>query len=206
MKLYLIRHGQTDWNVDGKIQGSHDIPLNDTGKKQAQCLAKGMDKRPVEKIFSSTLERAKETALMLSARQKKDVYLMPALVEVEFGQWEGLTWGQIQEKYPEEYARWDINPVEVAPPGGETQLQVLKRCAAAVEKILEITGRREDGAVISHGASLAYLVAYMMRGHDDQQEIIVENASITTVDYNPITRDFRLLEVNDVSHMEGVSF
>lgn len=88
MKLYLIRHGQTDWNVDGKIQGSHDIPLNDTGKKQAQCLAKGMDKRPVEKIFSSTLERAKETALMLSARQKKDVYLMPALVEVEFGQWE----------------------------------------------------------------------------------------------------------------------
>ncbi len=62
MKIYLIRHGQTDWNIQGKIQGSHDIPLNETGRRQAELLAKGMDSRPVLRIFSSTLTRAMETA------------------------------------------------------------------------------------------------------------------------------------------------
>ena len=66
MKLYLIRHGQTDWNIQGKIQGSHDIPLNDTGRAQAKLVAEGMDSRPVTKIFSSTLVRAVETARMIS--------------------------------------------------------------------------------------------------------------------------------------------
>ena len=76
MKLYLIRHGQTDWNIQGKIQGSHDIPLNDTGRAQAKLVAEGMDSRPVTKIFSSTLMRAVETARMIGDRQHVDIYLV----------------------------------------------------------------------------------------------------------------------------------
>ena len=130
MKLYLIRHGQTDWNIQGKIQGSHDIPLNDTGRAQAKLVAEGMDSRPVTKIFSSTLMRAVETARMIGDRQHVDIYLVPGLIEVEFGKWEGMTWAEIKEQYPNEYERWFINPVEVAPPGGETQMMVMERVQA----------------------------------------------------------------------------
>lgn len=201
MKLYLIRHGQTDWNIQGKIQGSHDIPLNDTGRSQAARLAKGMDSRPVTKIFSSTLARAVETARMVGDRQKVDIYLVPGLIEVEFGKWEGMTWAEIKEEYPAEYERWSVNPVDVAPPGGETQMEAMKRVAEAMETVMGMTNGREDIAVVSHGATMAYIVAYLMRNHPEESEIIVDNASITTVNYNPLTEDYMMLEVNDTGHL-----
>ena len=201
MKLYLIRHGQTDWNIQGKIQGSHGIPLNDTGRAQAKLVAEGMDSRPVTKIFSSTLMRAVETARMIGDRQQVETYLVPGLIEVEFGKWEGMTWDEIKEQYPAEYERWSINPVDVAPPGGETQMEAMERVAGAIEAVMEMTNGREDIAVVSHGATMAYIVAYLMRNHPEEAEIIVDNASITTVNYNPITQDYMLLEVNDTAHL-----
>ncbi|HCD45176.1 MAG TPA: histidine phosphatase family protein [Lachnoclostridium sp.] len=202
MKIYLIRHGQTDWNIQGRIQGSHDIPLNEMGRSQAELLAKGMDSRPVSRIFSSTLTRAMETAERISSRQKVEIYSMPQLIEVEFGKWEGMTWDEIMEAYPKEYKLWTLSPDEASPPGGETQDQVISRCVLAVGEILRITGGREDVAIVSHGATIAYIVSYMMRNHPEVESIIVENASITTVNYSPLTEDFMLFEMNDTSHME----
>ena len=100
MKLYLIRHGQTDWNVAGKIQGCHDIPLNATGKRQAEYLAEGMSRRPVTHIFSSPQKRALETAQAIAGRQGVGVTALSGLREVEFGGWEGLTWKEIEAKDP----------------------------------------------------------------------------------------------------------
>ena len=85
MKLYLIRHGQTDWNVAGKIQGSTDIPLNDMGRRQAACLARGMEKRPVEKVFTSTLSRAYETGLAIGKSQNVPVEQLEGEEEVGSG-------------------------------------------------------------------------------------------------------------------------
>ncbi len=201
MKIYLIRHGQTDWNIQGRIQGSHDIPLNEVGQRQATKLAEGMDSRPVSRIFSSTLTRAMETAQKIGSRQNVEIYPMPQLIEVEFGKWEGMTWEEIMEAYPKEYRLWALNPDEVAPPGGETQEQVIRRCVKAINEALRITGGREDIAIVSHGATIAYLVSYMMRDNPEIESIIVENASITTVNYNPLTEDFMLLEMNDTSHI-----
>lgn len=202
MKIYLIRHGQTDWNIQGKIQGSHDIPLNETGERQAEQLSVGMDKRPVKKIFSSTLERAVGTARKIGERQNVDIYLMQGLIEVEFGDWEGMTWDEIKEKYPAEYERWELNPVDVAPPGGETQVDVLKRVAKTMNTIMDMTDKHEDIAIVTHGATMAYIVSYLMRNHPEESELIVKNASITTVNYSPLTDDYMMLEVNDISHLD----
>lgn len=202
MKIYLIRHGQTDWNIQGRIQGSHDIPLNETGRAQAELLAKGMDSRPVSKIFSSSLIRATETAERISTRQKVEICPMPQLIEVEFGKWEGMTWDEIMEAYPKEYALWASCPDEASPPEGETRDHVISRCVWTIREILRITGGREDVAIVSHGATIAYLISYMMQDHPEVESIIVENASITTVNYSPLTEDFMLLEMNDTSHMD----
>ncbi|WP_333650932.1 histidine phosphatase family protein [Lacrimispora sp.] len=200
MKIYLIRHGQTDWNIQGKIQGTHDIPLNDTGRRQAGQLAEGMDSRLVSHIFSSPLSRAMETAKEISKRQGVEIGLLPQLKEVEFGKWEGLTWEEIQERYPKEFAHWQINPAVAAPPGGETRAEIISRCKWSINEILRVTGGREDAAVVSHGATVAYLVSCMV-SDQDEETIIPGNASITTIYYNPLTEDFRLMENNDTSHL-----
>lgn len=200
MKIYLIRHGQTDWNLAGKIQGSTDIPLNETGKSQAQALAKGMEKRPVMQIFSSTLKRAVATAAAIGRSQKVDVDIIRGLEEVGFGHWEGMSWTEIQETYPEEYEKWCMNPIDVAPPGGESQREIYRRCGQVVEGI--VAQAHGDVAIVSHGATMAYLIAYMMREHPLEEELIVENASITTIHYSSWTKDFTIMELNDVSHLQ----
>ena len=91
MKLYIIRHGQTDWNVEGKIQGRQDIPLNAAGRSQAEMLAKGMEKRPVTAIYSSPQIRAMETAETLARAQGVTVIPVPELAEIGYGDWEGRT-------------------------------------------------------------------------------------------------------------------
>lgn len=200
MKLYLIRHGQTDWNIAGKIQGNTDIPLNDTGIWQAGCLAKGMERRPVSRIFSSPLSRAVATANAIGEAQHICVQQIDGLEEVGFGVWEGLTLEEIQERYPKEYQRWCLSPVEAAPQGGERQQEIRERCSRAIETIL--AQAEGDLAIVSHGATLVYIMEYLMREHPLEEDVIVHNSSITTVEYDPLTGEFVLLQMNDISHLE----
>ena len=204
MKLYLIRHGQTDWNVAGKIQGSTDIPLNDTGRRQASCLAEGMRRRPVETVFCSHLTRAYETAKAIGDSQQVPVQMVRGLEEVGYGVWEGMTMEEIRDRYPKELEQWYTSPVDVAPPEGESQTEVYERCGRAVEEIL---GRSHgDVAIVSHGATVVFLLEYLLRdeSRDEEDDIIVGNASISTIDYNPDTKTFTLLELNDRAHLKDL--
>lgn len=199
MRIYLIRHGQTDWNARGKIQGSTDIDLNETGRWQAACLAGGMERRQVGQIFSSRLKRAFETAQTIGDSQGVKVETVEGLREVDFGEWEGLTWKEIEQKYPEEYKLWWENPAGIAPPGGETKEELHRRSAEVVEWIL--AHAKGDLAVVLHGGIMAYVVEYLMRNSRKDKAIIVENASITTLEYDADSQMVRLVEKNDVSHL-----
>lgn len=199
MRIYLIRHGQTDWNAEGKIQGSTDIELNETGRQQAACLARGMEKRPVARIFSSPLKRALETAQAIGDSQNVAVEVLDELREVDFGAWEGLTWEEVKARYHEEYTRWWENPAGVAPPGGETRKELKERAAQAVRRILDYGAG--DVAVVLHGAIMAYVTEYFMRNNPGHKAIIVENSSITTLESDAAGHKVTLVEENDVSHL-----
>ena len=204
MKIYLIRHGQTDWNLEGKIQGRHDVSLNETGSKQAELLAMGMDTRPVAQIFSSRQKRALETAQAVGRRQHVAVTVIDGLEEVEFGEWEGKTWDEISREYPEEFKVWCTEPAEIVPPGGESRPQIYRRIGNALKEILRRS--RGDIAIVSHGAALAYMVSIMLEKElGDHDEIIVKNASISTVEYDRETGKFHMVEANDVSHLKALS-
>lgn len=200
MKLYIIRHGQTDWNVLGKIQGRQDIPLNDTGKAQAAGLAKGMERRPVTAIYSSPQKRAWETAMSIAESQGAPIYPLDSLVEISYGEWEGRTSQDIMTTDSALYEAWWQHPATVAPPGGESLSQVDGRCEAAWEYISSrLTG---DTAIVAHGGTLAHFIVHLLKGQPDAQEIVVGNASITTVEYDPEGGGCRLLELNDSSHLQ----
>lgn len=203
MRFYLLRHGQTRWNVDGKIQGKTDIPLNEAGLLQAECLADAMEHFPVTAIYCSVLERARQTAACVADRKQLVVRPMEHLREVDFGLWEGKTWQEIQAAYPEDFIRWDRNPAQGTPTGGEFRESCRHRVRLAVEQILaEAEG---DVAVVAHGGILVYVIDYLLRNQPDRQKIIVQNASISVVEYEPSTAAGQLQALNDTSHLDNLS-
>lgn len=145
----------------GKIQGKTDIPLNETGRRQAVCLAKGMAKRLWCRSFPATYFVPGRRREAIGDSQHVAVETLPGLEEIGFGKWEGMTLEEIQAAFPAEYEKWCENPVTVAPPGGESLSQIKDRCQKVMEEILKRA--KGDLAIVSHGAMLAYVVEYLMR-------------------------------------------
>lgn len=201
MKLYLIRHGQTRWNEEGKIQGKTDIPLNREGIAQAQLLAEAMERRPVGAVYSSPLKRAYQTAACVAERQGLTPVPIDGLREVDFGLWEGMTWKEIEKQYPKDFALWDRNPAEHTPTGGERREECRARCAASMEQILRENEDGKDIAIVAHGGILVFVALWLTQMSQEKNEIIVKNASITTVNYEKETGEGRILDLNDVSHL-----
>lgn len=199
MKLYLIRHGQTDWNREGKIQGRTDIPLNQTGLEQADCLAEALKGRPVTAVYSSPLSRAWQTAEAVARSQLLPVTPCAGLREVDFGLWEGLTWKEIDKSYHEDFVSWDQSPAEHAPTGGESGNECRARARTALDRILAET--EGDAAIVAHGAILVFAAEYLLRSRKKRNEIIVKNASITTVEYDRGKGLGTLIELNEVRHL-----
>lgn len=141
-KLLLARHGETDWNRDGRWQGWADPPLNETGRAQARTLAAQLAPTPLDAIYSSDLRRARETAEILAERHALEVVLDAGLREVDVGSWSGLTRTEIEERFPGGER-----------PDGETREQHAARILAAVERI----ARQHPGGsilLVSHGGTL----------------------------------------------------
>ena len=211
MRFVLVRHGQTDWNLSKRVQGQTDLPLNETGIMQAGLLAGSLKKLPIRLIFSSCLMRAKETAEILrdeinrTGKNLPEVIPMEDLAEVAFGEWEGKTLAQIAELYPEDYERWVRDPAWQTPTGGESRESLRGRTARVIDGICAREDLTDDStvAIVAHGGILVYVIAYLLRAETERREIIVENASITTVDYDRKTGAGHLVRMNDTDHLEG---
>ena len=199
MRLYLLRHGQTEWNIEGKIQGKTDIPLNETGLRQARCLAEGMREREISAVYSSPLLRAAQTAEILAEEKGLSVSVLPEFREVDFGLWEGRSWTEVAAEFHEDFRRWEENPAEYMPTGGESRESCRERCRAAMEQIL--AGTVTDAAIVAHGGILAHVADYLLRNQKEKEEIIVKNASISIIEYDRSTEMGRLLLLNDTAHL-----
>jgi glucosyl-3-phosphoglycerate phosphatase len=147
VRLVLWRHGQTQWNVDGRFQGQSDIPLDSVGKEQAERAARLLAALQPAAIYSSDLIRATATAAPLARLTGLPVILDKDLRERYGGLWEGLTDVEIRARYPVEHAQW-------LPPGGESSGTVADRAGAAIERIAEALTPGALAVVVSHGAAL----------------------------------------------------
>jgi broad specificity phosphatase PhoE len=158
-RLILVRHGETDWNVEGRWQGQSDVPLNARGQQQAEQVARVLAGYGLSAIYSSDLARASLTAEAIAQATGLPVHRESRLREIDQGEWQGMLIGDIQARYADTFRRRLSDPWMVAPPGGETALQVRQRVLSAVDEILHRhTG--ETVAVVSHGFSLAVIIAH----------------------------------------------
>mgnify|MGYP002609521920 FL=1 len=201
MRLYIIRHGQTDWNIEKKIQGRQDIPLNERGRYQADCLSKAMKNRPVTAVFSSPQIRAMETAKAVASSSGSVVIPVKDLMEINYGSWEGKTEEELLQEDRALYEAWWSHPAETAPPGGESISQVNERCQKAWKEIKpQLTG---DAAIVAHGGLLAHFMEQLLKGSGEEGgERVVHNASITTFEYAPETGRIVLVDFDRCDHLD----
>jgi alpha-ribazole phosphatase len=182
--LLLIRHGQTDWNLEGRYTGQSDVPLNETGREQARALAALLEAEsvPPDAIYASDLERARETAAIVAARFGLPVHSDGRLREVNQGEWEGMYFPDIVARYAQEFAEREVDPLNVAPPGGETVGQVQARVRAAVA---DIAARHptQRVAIVAHGMVLA-LIRLQAYGYSIEQvwDLVPPNAEVEEVE------------------------
>jgi broad specificity phosphatase PhoE len=156
--LYLIRHARTAWNLDERIQGWADIPLDEVGRQQAEALAERLSDTHFDAIYSSPLLRARQTAEALAAGRSLELQLDERLRERHLGEWTGLTFDEARLRWPERFeSDWRIQGA----PGGEDQTGLIARSAAALDACL---AAYPDGtlAVVSHGGTLSAYLAHVL--------------------------------------------
>lgn len=161
MRLILVRHGQTEWNAGGRYQGQSNVALSDTGRKQARFLTERFPVRQLDAIYTSDLDRAKETAECVGKRLGLTVCPEKAFRELSFGDWEGLTYQEISSRWPEEAEKLFTAPDELVIPHGETFRDLQKR---ALDKIYSLYEKHIDQtvAVFAHGAINKTILAGLM--------------------------------------------
>jgi 2,3-bisphosphoglycerate-dependent phosphoglycerate mutase len=200
-RIIAIRHGETSWNVDTRIQGQLDIPLSATGRWQAGRLAEVLRDEPVAAIYASDLARAWETAQYLGRARGIEVTKEEALRERGFGDFEGKTFAEIEALLPEQSMRWRKRDPEFSPAGGESLLALRGRVVAAAERL----AARHPGeliALVGHGGVMDVLYRAATRlDIQAPRTWALGNAAINRLLWT--TQGFTLVGWADTNHLES---
>lgn len=201
-RIIAIRHGETDWNADARIQGQRDVPLNDKGRWQAQRTAQVLadGDEPVAAIYSSDLARALDTARSIGLALGMAVGTDRRLRERGFGDFEGRTFTELEQNFPLDTARWRARDAEWAPPGGETLVALGERIQAATDEL----ARQHLGGLIvlvAHGGVLDMMYRIATRQPVDAPRTWeLANAGINRLLWAP--QGLSLVGWSDTRHLE----
>lgn len=195
MKFLFVRHGETDWNVEKKIQGKTDIPLNETGVQQAKTLAAKLAGQHIKavRVYTSPQQRAVKTAEIVAEALGVECLCKDGLKEMDLGLWEGKNWGDIRREYGEQYLYWNTHRRYTKTPEGECYNDVLGRTLEALYEIM--AQEKEDVLVVTHSAVLMALFCYIA-GEPFEEEIMLNrhklgNAEVAEMDGEKIMTAYR---------------
>ncbi len=202
-RIIAIRHGETAWNVDTRIQGHLNVPLNETGRWQAARAAQALAGEPLAAIYASDLERAHETALSIAAATGLEVVKNEGLRERGFGIFQGKTFAEVQAQWPDQALRWRRREPEFAPEGGESLLQFRERVTQTAH---ELASRHagEQIVMVGHGGVMDVLYR-AATGQELQAPRTWElgNAAINRLLWTP--EGFTLVGWSDTQHLDDES-
>lgn len=167
--LYLIRHGETEGGEVKRYKGSIDVPLSEKGIKQVEQVAKYLNRsyrshkscNSLGAVYSSPLIRALKSAEIIAKPHGLEPIVIPDLRERSFGIWEGMSFNEIKDKYPEEFEAWTGNPLKYSPIGGESTVEVRDRVVNALDNLLS-NHNKEDIAIVAHGGVNRIILCHVM--------------------------------------------
>jgi probable phosphoglycerate mutase len=202
-RVLAIRHGETAWNVEGRMQGQLDLPLNATGRRQAERLARALAESRLDAIYASDLQRARSTAEAVALACGLPLGLDEGLRERCFGSFEGLTFDEVQQRWPDEARRWRRREPDFAPAGGESLSRFSARCVAAARR-LAAAHPGETVALVAHGGVLDCLYRDATRIElQAPRTWQLGNAAINRLLYTP--GGFTLIGWGDTQHLDAIA-
>ncbi|MCX6384670.1 MAG: histidine phosphatase family protein [Actinobacteria bacterium] len=174
-KLFLVRHGETVWNLEARYQGITNTGLTSEGLKQAELAAKYLSKVNFSGFYSSPLGRTIETAEVFKKVLKKSYEVRENLKELSFGKWEGLIFDDIIAKYNNDFQNWIRNPFEDPPTGGESFNEIINR---GKQEIVKILSENEDGSnilLVTHGGFIVAMLVYWLKISPERWSSIIQS-------------------------------
>ena len=206
-RCYLSRHAQTAWNSENRIQGYSDRPLSSTGSLQAQRLGTFFAARHLKRIFTSPLQRSRQTAHAIASGNGHGASLVieRELAEMHLGAWEGLTPVEVDLKFQGAYQRWRQQPSSVSIPQAEQVSAFRARARRALERVLSSMDDEGEYAVVSHGGVIAAVLADLLQADYDAviRRVRLDNAGITALEYGDGTP--HVLWINSTEHLSDLS-
>lgn len=201
MKIYLVRHGLTNTNKEKRYVGWGDARLSPDGYRQAECLGRKFARLPVTGLYCSDLSRTLDTALPIGKVSGLEPAPTPLLREINFGQWEGLTYQDMTEENRDTLWQWIDNPFRFAPPGGESLEEVFQRAWSFLEPFWANGDSQDTLVVVSHGGVIRSILHRLLKLEPEKLwDLSVENASISLLQRNG--SDIEVAYVNDCSHLD----
>jgi probable phosphoglycerate mutase len=199
-RLYLVRHGATNLTAENRFSGASGADLSDEGRAQVTRLSERLRREDVAAVYTSSLDRALETARILARPCGHLPQARDGLREISHGHWEGLTRQEVEARFPDEYRMWDADPFTFAPQGGESGLAVLARALPVIREIV-VAHQHQVVLVVSHKATLRLVLSSLLgfdaRGYRDRLD--QAPACLNIVDFKDPVRA-RLMLFNDTSH------
>ena len=203
VKVVLLRHGATDWNLQGRCQGSSDLELHEFGVRQAKEIASLLGKEQIQAIYSSNLKRARQTADVVSYPHRLPVTIEDDVRELDHGTLEGLTFTEIKEKYPEFIQRWRTEPAEIQVPGGERLIDVAQRAWDGLHRIISRHERQATVVVVSHNFPILGIICRITGTHlNHYRSFHLDPGGVTRLTYD-VANEWQVTHVNNQVYAPG---
>lgn len=201
--LILVRHGQTAWNKEERFRGRADVPLSEMGVAQARATGEHIAARwPTVAVYASPQRRAAATAAAIAAHFRLTVESHPGLMDIDFGEWQGLASAEVAARWPDALRDWLTAPHRLSIPGGETLDAVRVRAAAAV---VEIAARHigQTVVLVSHAVVNRLILLSVLRlGNDRFWHLGQDTCAINVLESKD--DDYTLVSLNDTCHLAGI--
>ena len=199
IRLYLIRHGETEWNKARRFQGWTDIELSSEGEEQAKLLGERFKKIKVDEVYASPLKRAVATAMPIANVHGIKVITKEHFKEINFGEWEGMTATEISAKYGKDFDDFMIAPEKGIFPGDYSFDKVTDRIKIGLEEVLEEKADKNI-VIVSHGGIIRLMIKYLMEFDCEwYNKTWIDNTAISLIEIRKYGKLMRVL--NDSSHL-----
>jgi broad specificity phosphatase PhoE len=201
MRLFLLRHAETEWNAQGRCQGVTDLDLSAAGRRQARRIADRLREETVDAVYSSDLKRARNTAVEVARPLRLTVRTDADLRELDHGAFEGLTFVEIRTGFPDFMERWQSRPAGVILPRGEGLTDVARRAWSSLERIARSHLPTETVLVVTHHFPIAAVLCKISGTPlDEYRSFKIETGGLSEIRHDG-RDEWRIVKTNDTRHM-----